>query len=211
MIRLLIQATRAMLALEPIRSWAHALTILNIIHRLQVNTHRMQTWTKRLTNRGIDARSYTFEFHHHRHVVYAKISPNYKLSYIGMTSKTVQGRENSRKRKTKQISQEKLVQAELALRWWHRTGSYDTFATIVVHRAATRLPVITKEQLLIQRWQPELNFPWILRLPLSTNPFLEPPTPPIPECRSKTLAKSPEATPNYDLAMVTPYGSKQYP
>ena len=78
---------------------------------------------------------------------------------MGSTSSFVLDREHSRYRKFVQVQKNKIVLAEVALRFWCR---YDNFWLWSV------LPIYTKksnfwalEQALIQLWQPQLNTPFI--------------------------------------------------
>eukprot|EP00435_Cladocopium_sp_Y103_P040576 s1430_g11.t1 len=79
--------------------------------------------------------------------------------YIGSTSNGVMSREHSRLRKFLQLGNDRLVQAELSLRYWHEQNSLFTSNPfpIFIRRPDFR----SLELALIQEWQPRLNYPFI--------------------------------------------------
>ena len=173
----LTQTAHDLQCLEVVRSWVHSVLVLLYIHRQFSASSRALTWKKRLLNRNITPLTYSFDQHTAKHVVYLKLSTSFAPSYVGMTSKS-KGREGSRKRKMRQIDKDRMVQTELSLRWWHRSNSYQTYCTIAVYVAQGRGQAAIKEHVLIGRWQPELNFPWVMKLRMTSSPSwgLPPPT-----------------------------------
>ena len=82
--------------------------------------------------------------------------------YIGSAMHHTLDREYSRSRKFLQLTNDKLVQAELALRFWKEHNNLYAWAPIrlFVERADYRC----LELALIQEWQPRLNYPFICQL-----------------------------------------------
>ena len=68
-------------------------------------------------------------------------------------------REYSRSRKYFQLTHERLVQAELALRYWHEHDNLYIWAPIPIY--TDRVDYRSPEVALIQEWQPRLNYPFI--------------------------------------------------
>ena len=68
-------------------------------------------------------------------------------------------REYSRSRKYFQLTNERLVQAELALRYWHEHENLYIWAPIPIY--TDRVDYRSLEVALIQEWQPRLNYPFI--------------------------------------------------
>ena len=79
--------------------------------------------------------------------------------YIGSPMHHTLDREYSRSRKYLQLTNEGLVQAELALRCWREHDSLYIWAPIPIYteRADNR----SLEMAIIQEWQPRLNYPFI--------------------------------------------------
>eukprot|EP00435_Cladocopium_sp_Y103_P017295 s4270_g4.t1 len=79
--------------------------------------------------------------------------------YIGSSANGVMSREHSRLRKFLQLGNDRLVQAELSLRYWHEQNSLFTWAPLPIF---LRRPDFRRLELaLIQEWQPRLNYPFI--------------------------------------------------
>ena len=68
-------------------------------------------------------------------------------------------REYSRARKYLQLTNERLVQAELALRYWQDHDNLYIWAAMIVY--TNRTDYRSLEMALIQEWQPKLNYPFI--------------------------------------------------
>ena len=68
-------------------------------------------------------------------------------------------REYSRSRKYLQLTNERLVQAELALRYWWEHDNLYIWAPIPIY--TERADYRSLEMAIIQEWQPRLNFPFI--------------------------------------------------
>ena len=67
-------------------------------------------------------------------------------------------REYSRSRKFLQLTNERLVQAELALRYWQEQDNLYIWAPIPIY--TNRTDFRSLEMALIQEWQPRLNYPF---------------------------------------------------
>ena len=68
-------------------------------------------------------------------------------------------REYSRSRKYLQLTNERLVQAELALRYWREHDNLYIWAPIPIY--TERADYRSLEMAIIQEWQPRLNYPFI--------------------------------------------------
>ena len=79
--------------------------------------------------------------------------------YLGSAMHHTLDREYSRSRKYLQLTNERLVQAELALRCWHDHDNLYIWATIPIY--TDRIDYRSLEMALIQEWQPRLNYPFI--------------------------------------------------
>ena len=79
--------------------------------------------------------------------------------YLGSAMHSTLDREYSRSRKYLQLTHERLVQAELALRYWQEHDNLYVWAPIPVY--TNRADFRSLEMALIQEWQPKLNFPFI--------------------------------------------------
>ena len=78
--------------------------------------------------------------------------------YLGSTSSFVLCREHSRFRKL-QVQQNKLVIAEVALRFWCRYDNFWMWSVLPIYTDKSNFWAL--EQALIQLWQPRLNTPFI--------------------------------------------------
>ena len=79
--------------------------------------------------------------------------------YLGSAMHHTLDREYSRSRKYFQLTHERLVQAELALRYWHEHDNLYIWAPIPIY--TDRVDYRSLEVALIQEWQPRLNYPFI--------------------------------------------------
>ena len=79
--------------------------------------------------------------------------------YIGSAMHHTLDREYSRSRKYLQLTNEPLVQAELALRYWQDHDNLYIWAPIPLYTERTDYRSL--EMALIQDWQPRLNYPFI--------------------------------------------------
>ena len=79
--------------------------------------------------------------------------------YLGSAMHSVLDREYSRSRKYLQLTNERLVHAELALRYWQEHDNLYIWAPIPIY--TNRPDFRCLELALIQEWQPRLNFPFI--------------------------------------------------
>ena len=79
--------------------------------------------------------------------------------YVGSAMHHTLDREHSRSRKYLQPNNERLVQAELALRYWQEHDNLYIWAPIPIY--TERADYRCLELALIQEWQPRLNYPFI--------------------------------------------------
>ena len=79
--------------------------------------------------------------------------------YIGSAMHHTLDREYSRSRKYLQLTNERLVQAELALRYWREHDNLYIWAPIPIY--TERADYRSLEMAIIQEWQPRLNYPFI--------------------------------------------------
>jgi hypothetical protein len=84
------------------------------------------------------------------------MQPNF---YIGSAMHHTLDREYSRSRKYFQLTNERLVQAELALRYWQDHDNLYILAPIPIY--TDRTDYRSLEMAYIQEWQPRLNYPFI--------------------------------------------------
>ena len=81
--------------------------------------------------------------------------------YIGPTSISVANRESNRMSTLKQLELGKENQAELSVRCWHSTGSFESFSTIQISVCESYRQAWILEHMLIDSWQPKLNHRFI--------------------------------------------------
>ena len=79
--------------------------------------------------------------------------------YVGSAMHHTLDREYNRSRKYLQLNNERLVQAELALRYWQEHDNLYIWAPIPIY--TERADYRRLELALIQEWQPRLNYPFI--------------------------------------------------
>ncbi|CAE7665130.1 unnamed protein product [Symbiodinium necroappetens] len=111
-------------------------------------------------------------------VLYLRFSPikkHAKLFYVGSTEKSVMIREHSRFRKYKQVLEEKLVSAELSIRFWAHHRTFWNWCIIPVTDVVPHDLLRGREQALIQTLQPPLNFPFIARWFCPCRGIIKPP------------------------------------
>ncbi|CAE7316261.1 unnamed protein product, partial [Symbiodinium microadriaticum] len=111
-------------------------------------------------------------------VLYLRFSPikkHAKLFYVGSTEKSVMIREHSRFRKYKQVLEEKLVSAELSIRFWAHHRTFWNWCIVPVTDVVPHDLLRGREQALIQTLQPPLNFPFIARWFCPRRGIIKPP------------------------------------
>ena len=79
--------------------------------------------------------------------------------YIGSAMHHTLDREHGRSRKYLQLTNERLVPAELALRYWREHDNLYIWAPIPIY--TDRADYRSLEMAIIQEWQPRLNYPFI--------------------------------------------------
>ena len=114
-------------------------------------------------------------------VLYLRFSPVKrfaKLYYVGSTEGCTSIREASRYRKYKQVQQDKLVSAELCLRYryWDRDSTFWKWVAVPISDAVYPNILRGREQAMIQTLQPPLNFPFIARWFCPKKGIIRPPS-----------------------------------
>ena len=105
--------------------------------------------------------------------------------YVGSAMHHTLDREYSRSRKYLQLNNERLVQAELALRYWQEHDNLNIWAPVPIY--TERADYRCLELALIQEWQPRLNYPFICQ-------FLHP---------RKSIPKKPALNTNAQFGLAT--------
>ena len=145
--------------------WIQArIQVYRLLHLYPDNAHTQQ-WRARLLSLNILPATYTWQFYQHAHAVYIKLpyTTHLQYFYVGSTGASTAGRERTRRAKFLQVCQNKLVSAELALRWWKLHDNYYNYSTIAIIHADSSVQALVKEHQLIQLWQPPLNFPFVTK------------------------------------------------
>ena len=153
-----------------INIWSH----LQLMFRSNHPTEAVQKWRSRLHGHGISHHTWCWALFDKAHMVYAKLHVGlqdglfYSLKsskfYIGSTAKSMYGRDQSRKRKSKQLKKGKLVKAELVLQYWKHYQNEHEYALLPIGSAPDERFIRIRELVLIQKWQPILNYPFICQL-----------------------------------------------
>lgn len=156
--------------------WSLGLLHLLCIFRFGASTYITQTWQRRLQALGINPSTYTFEFFQCTAVTYLKLpfhppplssNPKYKQSgrfYIGSTSIGMAKREFNRMAKFKLAREGNPVHVELAVKYWSRRSDFFQYTAIPIASFSTYQEAWVFEHLLISRWQPPLNHPFITKI-----------------------------------------------
>jgi hypothetical protein len=132
-----------------------------MMHRRLCHTAHVDKVLRIININRITFRNYTWAWFEHLHVVYVRASSLSKHLYIGRTHVGMGNRELSRMRKFHQLRNDKLIQAEVALRYWHKHENFHSFCPIVVRHGNSRKQTEDLEQVMISEWQPSLNPPFI--------------------------------------------------
>ncbi len=170
-----IHCTKEMTFFSPVIMYIQARTYLCTIYLNVKTTERDRLWKQRFKDLSIHPSNYKFHILNQTKAVYLKIHITRLPFYIGCTCSSMVDRENSRKRKLRQIMQGKLVNAEPALRWWatigekgdssrHIPSEYFDWCTIQLSHPEDSLRGFTEEKRLIEEWQPTLNLPRVTEL-----------------------------------------------
>ena len=99
-------------------------------------------------------------------VTSAQIEPLFRIGpdfYVGSTTVSVQKRQDSRLRKLRQLLGFKPVHAELMLHWQVSHHGLGSLIAIPLATMNTSRQIRTLESTLIQKWNPTLNYPFILK------------------------------------------------
>ena len=155
--------------------WALGLLHLICLFHFGSRTYHTAVWQRRLQNLGINPESYTFAFFQCTAVTYLKMQfnlPNstslsYKQAgrfYIGSTSIGMAKREFNRMAKYRLAKAGTPVHVELAVKYWSRRSDFSNFTAIPIASFSTYQEAWIFEHLLISRWQPPLNHPFITKI-----------------------------------------------
>ncbi|OLP93944.1 hypothetical protein AK812_SmicGene24107 [Symbiodinium microadriaticum] len=150
----------------------------------------------RLREKGVVPELYTFsrfeqpcavyiklKFPKLNHSGFPEISKDTSFCYVGFTNLTVAKREYNRVAKLKQLKQ-----------LWHDKQNCELFSTLLLSQHTEYIDVWAEEHCLIQRWQPKLNYPFVMKelvkkahglVPARQQPHLQKP----PDTLAKQLFK----------------------
>ena len=98
-----------------------------------------------------------------------QFEPHFQIGpdcYVGSTILRIHQRQDTRIRKLRQLLLMQPVHAELMLHWQVSRQKFSLGVLPVAHMDTQR-QVCTLEMTLIQRWNPSLNFPFILKMRIS--------------------------------------------
>ena len=96
----------------------------------------------------------------------AQIEPYFQVGanfYVGSTTASLQKRQDDRVHKFRQLAELKPVHAELMLRWAVSRQCFGSLVLVPIAKMDTARQIRTLESTLIQKWNPTLNFPFILK------------------------------------------------
>ena len=150
--------------------WAQSLLHIILLFRFNDGSKFAKAWISRL-RQYVSPSSYSFKSYCKKFAVYLKIPCSYKsahrfhfphrMSYVGATQAGLASREANRIAKLRQLLNRKLIKAEPALLWWSEKSNYTQFSTICIANPPDKAKTFTMEHVLISKWQPMLNFPFI--------------------------------------------------
>ena len=158
-----------------VAQWCCARIAIPEAHRTLPDTHVLRGVFRAL---GIVPGCPSFQQFSAESVLYLRFSPikkHAKLFYVGSTEKSVMIREHSRFRKYKQVLEEKLVSAELSIRFWAHHRTFWNWCIVPVTDVVPHDLLRGREQALIQTLQPPLNFPFIARWFCPRRGIIKPP------------------------------------
>ena len=160
-----------LLPLFPAGLYLQSLCALITIHYFTQNKHQT-TWKQKLKQVNINPQTYTATWHQHKYITYIKINTLTNKVYVGETYKGIAERELTRRRKLKQLEQDRNASCELALHYWKNTNTYHKYATIVTHHVQHASLTKLQELSNISKWQPSLNPPIVQKI-LKTNKYIQ--------------------------------------
>ncbi|CAE7275386.1 mettl21a [Symbiodinium sp. CCMP2456] len=146
-----------------VAQWCCARIAIHEAHRTLPDTHVLRGVFRAL---GVLPGYPSFQQFCAESVLYIRFSPvkkHAKLFYVGSTEKSVMVREHTRYRKYKQVLEDKLVSAELSIRFWAHHRNFWDWCVIPVSQTVATDVLRGREQALIQALQPPPNFPFIAR------------------------------------------------
>ena len=144
--------------------------VLHVLHGLRPNqklksilegcTNINHLWGSTLSAHNLYAQP--FFQSHSVYIRFTHISNLQPKFYIGSAIHHTLDREYSRARKFSQLTNERLVHAELALRYWREQDNLFAWTPIPIF--TERPDYRSLEMSLIQEWQPRLNYPFICQI-----------------------------------------------
>ena len=100
----------------------------------------------------------------------AQIEPFFQMGskfYVGSTALSLQERQDHRLRRFRQLRDFKPAHAELMRHWTVSRQRFRKMVLIPIAKMDTRRHIRTLESTLIQKWNPPLNYPFILQKRIS--------------------------------------------
>ena len=125
------------------------------------NTEFFKAWKLRLQALGVHLDMYNQDWIESQFGVYAYLSPDCAHSYIGAMEVTLASRHNSRVRKLRQVCSGRLVECEVALRYWQSSRTFPRYIPLLIRKVFSKQAALTEESILQQQFQPSLVMPWI--------------------------------------------------
>ena len=153
----------------PFLLFTASISMVHAITQSFLNNKRHQKLRQQLHALNINTKTYTWTRFNQNHVIYIKVSKESLHTYIGMTIKGMAEREDSRKRKYLQLTHDKFINCEPAIRFWYHTKTYHRFIPIVIATANSKTLTLAKESFFIEHWQPSLNVPFIGKFEQTNN------------------------------------------
>ena len=158
--------------------WLQGMCHLLLLFYFSRGTAPEQRLLEKLKRVGMDPHEYTFSRFQSPFAVYLKAPVSWssrssfkqrdRWMYVGSTSVSTCKREYNRQSKLKQVLLEQYVQVEPAIRIWASLGTYFDFSTVCVSVHRDYREAWIQEHILIDRWQPRFNSPFIDRFYLKS-------------------------------------------
>ena len=112
----------------------------------------------------VHSQGMTFENFFRPSRVYVRFSSRKEIAnyvYIGSTSQTICQRERTRFRKFQQVQQDKLVSAELAVRFWALKDNFWGWCIVPAGPSISQDQLMGTERAMIQMLHPKLKYPFV--------------------------------------------------
>ena len=107
---------------------------------------------------------YTFQFFDTPNICYVRVTAAQLCKAfvcVGCSHNSLTNREASRNREFAQVDRQAIVQAELALRWWHKHNNYHQYIPITIEHSIPPHRLEAREATYIQQLQPRPNHLYI--------------------------------------------------